>query len=119
MPITTDLSYVNLGRLVLACKYLTDFSCNSARLYPHDSQCSSVSVIMSWNNTCKASPLSPPKFNSCGTICGKPLISCIAPLTRAYWSLCASFHEKLPVTLDRKSTRLNSSHVSISYAVFC
>src|SRR5699024_11299985 len=24
-----------------------------------------------------------------------------------------------PFTLDRKSTRLNSSHVSISYAVFC
>src|SRR5437868_7580773 len=24
-----------------------------------------------------------------------------------------------PQTLDRKSTRLNSSHVSISYAVFC
>src|SRR5699024_12881507 len=24
-----------------------------------------------------------------------------------------------PVCLDRKSTRLNSSHVSISYAVFC
>src|SRR5438067_4926981 len=24
-----------------------------------------------------------------------------------------------PVILDRKSTRLNSSHVSISYAVFC
>src|SRR5699024_12257467 len=24
-----------------------------------------------------------------------------------------------PSTLDRKSTRLNSSHVSISYAVFC
>src|SRR5439155_10362245 len=24
-----------------------------------------------------------------------------------------------PVTLDRKSTRLNSSHVAISYAVFC
>src|SRR6266704_5187890 len=24
-----------------------------------------------------------------------------------------------PVQLDRKSTRLNSSHVSISYAVFC
>src|SRR5437870_9369951 len=27
----------------------------------------------------------------------------------------AEFHEKL----DRKSTRLNSSHVAISYAVFC
>src|SRR5690606_39616411 len=25
----------------------------------------------------------------------------------------------LPETLDRKSTRLNSSHVKISYAVFC
>src|SRR5690606_41178151 len=25
----------------------------------------------------------------------------------------------LPVPLDRKSTRLNSSHVKISYAVFC
>src|ERR1035438_753879 len=24
-----------------------------------------------------------------------------------------------PVTLDRKSTRLNSSHLGISYAVFC
>src|SRR5699024_11349713 len=24
-----------------------------------------------------------------------------------------------PIELDRKSTRLNSSHVSISYAVFC
>src|SRR5690606_40803070 len=26
---------------------------------------------------------------------------------------------ELPDTLDRKSTRLNSSHVKISYAVFC
>src|SRR5690625_6446134 len=25
----------------------------------------------------------------------------------------------LPLSLDRKSTRLNSSHVAISYAVFC
>src|SRR5690625_6484754 len=25
----------------------------------------------------------------------------------------------MPTTLDRKSTRLNSSHVAISYAVFC
>src|SRR5690625_5731643 len=27
--------------------------------------------------------------------------------------------EPTPVPLDRKSTRLNSSHVAISYAVFC
>src|SRR5207249_7180382 len=30
----------------------------------------------------------------------------------------SSFHRP-SVSLDRKSTRLNSSHVSISYAVFC
>src|SRR5690625_370638 len=28
-------------------------------------------------------------------------------------------HEPIEVDLDRKSTRLNSSHVAISYAVFC
>src|SRR5690606_30358589 len=28
-------------------------------------------------------------------------------------------HGAYPSTLDRKSTRLNSSHVKISYAVFC
>src|SRR5437868_15534847 len=33
----------------------------------------------------------------------------MAPATRAFCVRC----------LDRKSTRLNSSHVSISYAVFC
>src|SRR5207245_10369933 len=31
----------------------------------------------------------------------------------------AAFLEKMHVCLDRKSTRLNSSHGSISYAVFC
>src|SRR5699024_12519916 len=31
----------------------------------------------------------------------------------------ASLDEANVVRLDRKSTRLNSSHVSISYAVFC
>src|SRR5437870_2334033 len=30
-----------------------------------------------------------------------------------------SFFPKSAVELDRKSTRLNSSHVAISYAVFC
>src|SRR5439155_3580370 len=29
------------------------------------------------------------------------------------------FEWRTPVPLDRKSTRLNSSHVAISYAVFC
>src|SRR5699024_1923 len=31
----------------------------------------------------------------------------------------ADAHDSLMATVDRKSTRLNSSHVSISYAVFC
>src|SRR5690349_22997545 len=31
----------------------------------------------------------------------------------------AGFCTKIDVTIDRKSTRLNSSHVEISYAVFC
>src|SRR3989442_10011622 len=29
------------------------------------------------------------------------------------------FDDRIPVRRDRKSTRLNSSHVRISYAVFC
>src|ERR1035437_10654353 len=28
-------------------------------------------------------------------------------------------HRRVPAPLDRKSTRLNSSHANISYAVFC
>src|SRR5699024_11904650 len=34
-------------------------------------------------------------------------------------STSTEHHSHLPASLDRKSTRLNSSHVSISYAVFC
>src|SRR5690606_40169500 len=33
--------------------------------------------------------------------------------------LAASLSVELPTIVDRKSTRLNSSHVKISYAVFC
>src|SRR5690554_7373717 len=46
---------------------------------------------------------------------------------KAYASACASCHQPdgtgmppaFPALKDRKSTRLNSSHVRISYAVFC
>src|SRR5690606_36858450 len=38
----------------------------------------------------------------------------IEPLLREYW-----FDQPQRVAEDRKSTRLNSSHVKISYAVFC
>src|SRR3989442_3417341 len=40
----------------------------------------------------------------------------------AVWFLISETHRRQllpPVSLDRKSTRLNSSHVRISYAVFC
>src|SRR3712207_9010178 len=30
-----------------------------------------------------------------------------------------SYYPRIAVTVDRKSTRLNSSHANISYAVFC
>src|SRR5438874_6352190 len=45
--------------------------------------------------------------------------------SEAYWSpihklfQCVSFAAILKSKQDRKSTRLNSSHVEISYAVFC
>src|SRR5699024_12396381 len=50
-----------------------------------------------------------------------------AVITKSMWLLaqkCDHFEELQEkfyrqINLDRKSTRLNSSHVSISYAVFC
>src|ERR1039458_6973142 len=39
----------------------------------------------------------------------------IAPLETRYWFRSA----RMPAKTDRKSTRLNSSHLGISYAVFC
>src|SRR5699024_12796923 len=45
-----------------------------------------------------------------------PPVSFVPPSTTpAITSMCISGHP----SVDRKSTRLNSSHVSISYAVFC
>src|SRR5690349_24037673 len=37
----------------------------------------------------------------------------------AWWCVDAINYLKMPTSVDRKSTRLNSSHVEISYAVFC
>src|SRR5690349_23645633 len=44
------------------------------------------------------------------------------PLETEYGSVTSTvtrLRGRLPTSLDRKSTRLNSSHVEISYAVFC
>src|SRR3712207_7933648 len=40
-----------------------------------------------------------------------------AVLIRAFPNCCSRYNRK--VSEDRKSTRLNSSHANISYAVFC
>src|SRR5947209_12585794 len=40
-------------------------------------------------------------------------------LARSYRLLLKELDIKMPVAEDRKSTRLNSSHANISYAVFC
>src|SRR5690242_21039738 len=41
------------------------------------------------------------------------------PILRGLSARAPYFHNGSAATLDRKSTRLNSSHMSISYAVFC
>src|SRR5699024_12143398 len=48
-------------------------------------------------------------------------ISCVhkKPDDEPRFESSSGFHFGLRVFSDRKSTRLNSSHVSISYAVFC
>src|SRR5690554_7726654 len=40
-------------------------------------------------------------------------------LTKKQWTYLITLRKSHVLTLDRKSTRLNSSHVRISYAVFC
>src|SRR2546430_11526786 len=59
----------------------------------------------------------------------RPPRSTLFPYTTLFRSLPRSFNDAqqiadkfkdgVPVILDRKSTRLNSSHSQISYAVFC
>src|SRR5690242_21413120 len=49
-------------------------------------------------------------------------VDAVIPGTEAETVLLAGRRDALPVPViakDRKSTRLNSSHMSISYAVFC
>src|SRR3712207_8693231 len=46
---------------------------------------------------------------------GKPLIT----VTATAFAALLPMHLALTAAVDRKSTRLNSSHANISYAVFC
>src|SRR5690606_42034393 len=53
---------------------------------------------------------------SCDGCCGRSLIIAVADL---FMGAVAGLPTAPPGYIDRKSTRLNSSHVKISYAVFC
>src|SRR5437870_7700204 len=59
--------------------------------------------------------------DSCGA--GLPSRLRRFPLKYKTWLACAEYidpiRDRLVESQDRKSTRLNSSHVAISYAVFC
>src|SRR5258707_6003120 len=46
-------------------------------------------------------------------------VSTLAPLFAAAFASHKSWEAKAAANRDRKSTRLNSSHANISYAVFC
>src|SRR5690349_22470944 len=50
---------------------------------------------------------------------GVLVIGVIAALAIAAWYALRNASVKARIEKDRKSTRLNSSHVEISYAVFC
>src|SRR5205814_10079777 len=49
-------------------------------------------------------------------VCGASPCSEVVPVS---WQRTARERQSLRMDLDRKSTRLNSSHLGISYAVFC
>src|SRR5256885_7833124 len=80
---------------------------------------------------CCAPTPSSPRFRSCcaiATYCGssscsarpRPCLPLAQSTTAATWPFAATCSApSLPCCSDRKSTRLNSSHLVISYAVFC
>src|SRR3712207_8267908 len=46
-------------------------------------------------------------------------VSCLEPEVKKLWYSVDAANQAFDITTDRKSTRLNSSHANISYAVFC
>src|SRR5436305_10808409 len=62
------------------------------------------------------SPIRPGEFHGCRELEQRHRILDLLRLLRAQLDLLRRF---VPGPRDRKSTRLNSSHVRISYAVFC
>src|SRR5438067_9104760 len=61
----------------------------------------------------------PPGYQSLGTVLNVRHIAATPVGMRVQATAIVQAVDGRTIRLDRKSTRLNSSHVSISYAVFC
>src|SRR3712207_6978714 len=57
-------------------------------------------------------------YHGPGQLVGYPIVA-LAGAGRRVRAYVAALEQALIRTVDRKSTRLNSSHANISYAVFC
>src|SRR5699024_11721307 len=102
--------------------YSTNCNCKSCLTTPEDSGAYSSSVSLKVTSVTGAFPIT---ISTCVTSAPND-ISSDSPLVNKRASLSPPStvtltHESPPlaVKVDRKSTRLNSSHVSISYTILC
>src|SRR5437588_4368272 len=79
---------------------------NFPEFFPQRSSCYCPNRNAKWRATLPPFPALTNLSSLCGASAGRNHI-------------CLSHHRHLQMWLDRKSTRLNSSHTVISYAVFC
>src|SRR5437870_11550209 len=76
-----------------------------------ENHCVSSAVRMNWASLCGS------RFSWCGTRWSAAPAAKLPNTSKVERSKCSGACPD--VRSDRKSTRLNSSHVAISYAVFC
>src|SRR5207253_3958021 len=72
-----------------------------------------------WSSDVCSSDLDAKSFHYGDQVGSKALRETLASYLRAARSLRCEAEQVMITSGDRKSTRLNSSHVAISYAVFC
>src|SRR5204862_4466140 len=89
-------------------------------LFPYTTLFRSFLRGLSFVDVTQATWLVPEGHRSCGTAPDSHRLRCDTP-AGVYEPGCARIphHDHGEAGADRKSTRLNSSHVEISYAVFC
>src|SRR5699024_11806783 len=120
------LGCIDTGCLHACCTYTSKWS---SKFSPTPGKCKRGSIPT--ERKCSESPI-PDNCNNCGeliappdkitslalTVCSLPFFLNVTPVT-LFPSKFNLVTKARVCTSDRKSTRLNSSHVSISYAVFC